>query len=108
MSNRYIASLLRNNYRYRICCLSNSQRRTVPQPQRPRHVTVVAHRQNTARRHKTPVSNYQSTVVKRRIFEKNILDKARIDIGIYHIARFGIIIQRHCPFHNYQSPGLAL
>ena len=45
--------------------------------------------------------------MERGVLEEYILDKARVDIGVYYIAGFGIVVERYGLFDDYQCAGFT-
>ena len=73
-----------------------------------RNIHVVAYRKDTPHRDDAPPRYDHSPVVERRVLEEYVLDQARIDVGVYDVARLLVVVERHLPLEAYQRTRLRL
>ena len=108
MGIRNMTGLLAHDDGNGISSLGNTLCRTVTQSQIAGNVGVVGHRQDTASAHDLAAGNDEGAIVQRTVFKENILNQARIDVGLDHIARALIVSQRYRLLDDDEGASLGL
>lgn len=105
-SHRDVARFLTDDNSKGIRFLANTHGGTMAQAKFFGHIQVVGNREDTTSSCDSLVRNDHSTVVKRRVLEKDVFDKTLGDLGIDEFTRTDKVIERQGALHDNESADL--
>ena len=105
---RHCSGLLGDDYCYCIGDFGNADCRTVTKTEFLGNIDIARHGQNTLRSQNAASAHYHSSVVQRRVLEKDSFYKALVDVGINRLTGRGDLGQRCRALNDNKGSHLLL